>query len=112
MDPAGGPVQRLAHDLRELRRAAGRPSYRTMAAAAGFSAATLSRPAAGTRPASLAVVRAYVRACGGDPAEWEPRRQEAETEAAREALLGRRCGRAGGSGSTCLVLRRAGRAAV
>ncbi|WP_405645800.1 hypothetical protein [Streptomyces sp. NBC_00019] len=85
LDPAAGPAQRLAHELRQLRRAAGSPSYRTMADTAGFSAATLSKAAAGTRLPSLAVVQAYVRACGGDPGEWEPRWKEAEAEAAGEA---------------------------
>ncbi|MGW2565412.1 nSTAND1 domain-containing NTPase [Streptomyces sp. NPDC001537] len=83
VDPAAGPVQRLAHELRELRKAAGSPSYRTMAEAAGFSATALSVAAAGERLPSLAVVRGYVRACGGDPAEWEPRWKAAEAEANR-----------------------------
>lgn len=46
LDPQAGPVQRLAHDLRELRRNAGGPSYRAMAKVAGFSATTLSQAAA------------------------------------------------------------------
>ncbi|NGO42849.1 nSTAND1 domain-containing NTPase [Streptomyces ureilyticus] len=82
VDPAAGPVQRLAHELRELRKAAGCPSYRTMAQAAGFSATTLSQAAAGQRLPSLAVVLGYVRACGGEPGEWEPRWKAAEAEAA------------------------------
>ncbi|MDT0570544.1 hypothetical protein RM704_24270 [Streptomyces sp. DSM 3412] len=86
LDPAAGPVPRLAHELRELRRAAGSPSYRTMAGAAGFSAAALSKAASGTRLPSLAVVQGYVRACGGDPGEWELRWKRAEAEAAGEAL--------------------------
>ena len=57
VDPEAGPVQRLAHQLRELRRAAGGPSYRAMARTAGFSATTLSQAAAGERLPSLAVVR-------------------------------------------------------
>ncbi|WP_217213791.1 WD40 repeat domain-containing protein [Streptomyces sp. AC550_RSS872] len=81
VDPTAGPVQRLAHELRELRRAAGSPSYRTMAKAAGFSATALSLAAAGERLPSLAVLQGYVRACGGDLAEWEPRWKEAEAEA-------------------------------
>ncbi|WP_225097454.1 hypothetical protein [Streptomyces sp. CoH27] len=81
VDPTAGPVQRLAHELRELRKAAGSPSYRTMAKAAGFSATALSLAAAGERLPSLAVVQGYVRACGGDPAEWEPRWKAAEAEA-------------------------------
>ncbi|MGJ5805519.1 nSTAND1 domain-containing NTPase [Streptomyces europaeiscabiei] len=82
LDPAAGPVQRLAHELRELRRTAGSPSYRAMAeGAAGFSATTLSQAAAGERLPSLAVVQGYVRACGGDPGAWEPRWKEAEAAA-------------------------------
>lgn len=82
LDPTSGPVQRLACALRELRRAAGGPSYRAMAGAAGFSATTLSQAAAGERLPSLAVVEGYVRACGGDPAQWAPRWREAEAELA------------------------------
>ncbi|MFI1484091.1 hypothetical protein [Streptomyces sp. NPDC020747] len=85
VDREAGPVQRLAHELRELRGAAGGPSYRTMAEAAEFSAATLSKAAAGERLPSLAVLQAYVRACGGDPGEWEARWKEAEAEAAGAA---------------------------
>ncbi|MEW1828452.1 helix-turn-helix domain-containing protein [Streptomyces sp. NPDC088196] len=85
VDPRAGAVQGLAHALRELRRAAGGPSYRTMARAAGFSATTLSQAAAGERLPTLAVVEGYVRACGGDPAEWGPRWKEAEAEAHRVA---------------------------
>ncbi|MFF1299514.1 MULTISPECIES: hypothetical protein [unclassified Streptomyces] len=85
VDPQAGPVQRFAHELRELRRTAGGPSYRRMAEAAGFSAATLSEAARGERLPSLAVVQGYVRACGGDPGEWEPRWKDAEAEAASTA---------------------------
>lgn len=85
VDPQAGPVQRFAHELRELRRTAGGPSYRRMAEAAGFSAATLSEAARGERLPSLAVVQGYVRACGGDPGEWEPRWKDAETETASTA---------------------------
>ncbi|MFJ8332893.1 helix-turn-helix domain-containing protein [Streptomyces sp. NPDC094437] len=74
-------MQRLAHDLRELRQAAGL-TYRTMADAAGFTPATLSKAASGERLPSLAVLQAYVRACGADPAEWAPRWREAEAEVA------------------------------
>src|SRR5689334_4674354 len=87
VDPTAGPVQRLAHELRELRKAAGSPSYRTMAKAAGFSATALSLAAAGERLPSLAVVQGYVRACGGDPAGWEPRWKAAEAEANQAASV-------------------------
>ncbi|MDX3575703.1 helix-turn-helix domain-containing protein [Streptomyces sp. FL07-04A] len=85
LDPSAGPVQRLAHELRELRRAAGGLSYRAMAEAAGFSATTLSQAAAGERLPSLAVVRGYAGACGADAGEWEARWKEAEAEAAGTA---------------------------
>src|SRR5690349_12455120 len=52
-----------------------------MARDAGFSATTLSQAAAGERLPSLAVLLGYVRACGGDPGEWEPYWKEAEAEA-------------------------------
>ncbi|MFC8348619.1 hypothetical protein [Streptomyces sp. NPDC057280] len=84
LDPTAGPVARLAHELRELRKAAGSPSYRRMAEAAGFSATTLSQAAAGERLPSLAVVRGYVQACGGDPDAWEPRWKDADAEVAGE----------------------------
>ncbi|GHE44607.1 hypothetical protein GCM10017771_64790 [Streptomyces capitiformicae] len=87
MDPEAGPVQRLAHELRELRQAVGSPSYRAMAKKAGFAPTTLSQAAAGERLPSWSVVEGYVRACEGDPADWEPRWQEAEaatTGAVRE----------------------------
>ncbi|MEU9452740.1 hypothetical protein [Streptomyces sp. NPDC048277] len=83
VDPEAGPVQWLAHELRELRRTAGGPSYRTMAKAAGFSATTLSQAAAGERLPSLAVVQGYARACGGDPDDWARRWKEADAEASR-----------------------------
>nr|WP_319199940.1 helix-turn-helix domain-containing protein [Streptomyces sp. ME02-8801-2C] len=84
LDPAAGPVQRLACELRELRRGAGSPSYRTMAALAGFSSTTLSQAAAGERLPSLAVVLGFARACGGEPEEWEIRWKEAEAELERD----------------------------
>ena len=78
-------MQRFAHDLRELRRTVGTPAYRLMAESAGFSATTLSEAARGERLPSLAVVQGYARACGADPAEWERRWKEAESEGAARA---------------------------
>ncbi|MFE3635038.1 XRE family transcriptional regulator [Streptomyces sp. NPDC059168] len=66
-----GPVVRFAAELRELRRAAGRPSYRELASRAHYSVATLSSAAAGRRLPSLEVTRGYVGACGGDVERWE-----------------------------------------
>ncbi|MFE9098748.1 DNA-binding protein [Streptomyces sp. NPDC007264] len=76
VDPAAGPVQRFAHDLRDLRHRAGGPPYREMARRAGYSVSALSQAAAGDRLPSLAVALAYVRACDGDPVRWERRWRE------------------------------------
>ncbi|MDI6407686.1 DNA-binding protein [Streptomyces albus] len=73
VDPAEGPVQQFAYELRKLREEAGRPTYRQLAARCGYSVTTLSQAAAGERLPSLAATLAYVTACGGDPAEWERR---------------------------------------
>jgi WD40 repeat protein/transcriptional regulator with XRE-family HTH domain len=86
LDPAAGPVQRFAHELRLLRRAAGNPSYRAMAQRAGVSVTTLSRAAAGDRLPSAAVVAAYARACDADPGEWEALWKAAAEEAAGATL--------------------------
>ncbi|MCB5164390.1 DNA-binding protein [Streptomyces bambusae] len=88
LDPAGGPVVELAAALRELRRAAGSPTYAAMARRAGtYSVATLSRAAAGEQLPTLPVVLAYAAACEGDPAQWETRwRLAADELAARTAL--------------------------
>ncbi|MFG2370290.1 helix-turn-helix domain-containing protein [Streptomyces sp. NPDC048504] len=81
VDPEAGAVQRLAHQLRELRAACGGPSYRVMARRAHYSAPTLAQAA--ERLPSLAVVLAYVQACGADPGEWETRwKAAAEAERA------------------------------
>lgn len=73
LDPAAGPVQRFAFELRKLRQEAGDLTYRTMAQRTAYSVATLSRAAAGEQLPSFAVVLAYVQACGADTAEWERR---------------------------------------
>ncbi|MFF3634264.1 hypothetical protein [Streptomyces sp. NPDC002250] len=65
------PVVRFAAGLRELRRTAGGPPYRDLAARAHYSVATLSSAAAGRRLPSLEVTRGYVSACGGDVERWE-----------------------------------------
>ncbi|HYL06775.1 MAG TPA: NB-ARC domain-containing protein, partial [Thermoanaerobaculia bacterium] len=73
VDPAAGPLQAFAHELRELRRAAGSPSYRELALRAYVSDTSLSVAASGTRLPSLEVTLGYVHACGGDAADWERR---------------------------------------
>ncbi|MFJ3436380.1 hypothetical protein ACIPMU_22855 [Streptomyces cyaneofuscatus] len=83
LDPASGPVQRFAHELRLLRQKAGSPTYRAMARQASYAAPTLSAAAAGDRLPSPAVTRAYALACGGDPDAWERRLAEAAEETLR-----------------------------
>src|SRR6266496_2950799 len=65
-------VAQFASQLRALR-AVANLSNRESARRANCSAHALSGAAAGQRFPSLAVTLACVEACGGDPAEWEPR---------------------------------------
>ncbi|MFC5180718.1 helix-turn-helix domain-containing protein [Actinomadura harenae] len=73
LDRDAGPVPAFADELRKLRRKAGSPSYRVLAARANYSHTVLSDATRGERLPTLAVTLAFVRACGGDPAEWEAR---------------------------------------
>ncbi|MGI5216091.1 hypothetical protein [Plantactinospora sp. CA-290183] len=82
LDPGDGVLLRFAADLRQLRRAAGNPTYRVLARQVHYSVATLSEAAAGRKLPSLAVTLAYVRACGGDVDEWEQRWRMAAAELA------------------------------
>ncbi|QZZ25009.1 helix-turn-helix domain-containing protein [Streptomyces sp. ST1015] len=67
LEPADGPVQAFAHDLRLLRHKAGGLTYREMAALCSYSSTTLADAASGERLPSLPVLLAYVRACGATP---------------------------------------------
>ncbi|MER6959368.1 helix-turn-helix domain-containing protein [Streptomyces sp. NPDC000618] len=75
IDPRSGPLARFAHELRELRRSAGSPSYQELARRTHFAASTLAACASGSRLPSASVLAAYVTACGGDADEWELRRR-------------------------------------
>lgn len=85
LDSTDGPIARLAFELRKLRREAGGPTYRSMAARAHYSAAALARAAAGHRLPSLPVVLACVAACGGDADDWRARWAEISKEVLEEA---------------------------
>ncbi|WP_367127375.1 XRE family transcriptional regulator [Saccharothrix sp. HUAS TT1] len=74
------PVLKFAGDLRRLRRVAGLPSYRELGRLANYSPAALSEAVAGRRLPSLALTRAFVRACGGDVEEWTARWRELAAE--------------------------------
>jgi hypothetical protein len=84
LDPLEGPLSRFAHELRQLRAAAGYPSYRILAKTAFYSASALSTAASGAAFPSLAITLAYAGACGADPAEWR-QRWEAAAGLIREA---------------------------
>ena len=85
IDADAQPLRQLARELRDLRAAAGSPTYRSMARATGCGASTLSQAAGGERLPSAATLRAYVTACGGDVDAWEARRQEAAGQQAAAA---------------------------
>ncbi|MGW2721603.1 nSTAND1 domain-containing NTPase [Streptomyces sp. NPDC001492] len=84
LEPSAGPVARFAADLRKLRAEADSPTYRVMADRSGQGASTLSQAAGGERLPTLPVVLAYVRACGGNEAQWEARWRETAAEVAAE----------------------------
>jgi hypothetical protein len=73
LNPLNGPVSRFAHELRQLRAAAGYPTYRSLARRALYSASVLSSAASGVSFPTLQVTLAFARACGADPAEWQRR---------------------------------------
>ncbi|SDJ07226.1 hypothetical protein [Nonomuraea jiangxiensis] len=85
LDAGDSTLLRFAADLRLLRKKAGNPTYRQLARSAHYSPATLSEAAGGRKVPSLAVTLAYVRACGGDEAEWERRWHELSEESAESA---------------------------
>jgi WD40 repeat protein len=84
LDPDAGQLQRFASDLRQLRVAAGRPSYRELSRRAHFSVTALSEAAGGSVMPSLPVTLAYVRACGGDHDAWAERWHRLAVELAPE----------------------------
>lgn len=73
LESDGSELTEFAVELRRLRERAGGPPYRELARRAHYSASALAGAAAGRRLPSLAVTTAFVRACGGDVAEWERR---------------------------------------
>ncbi len=66
-----GPLAQFAGRLRGLRAAAGSPTYRQLASATNFSAATLARAASGRVLPTLDVTVAYAASCGADVEEWK-----------------------------------------
>ena len=68
-------LEDFARDLRTLR-AQAELNYPEMAETSHFSMKTLAAAAGGLRLPTLPVAVAYVRACGGNVAEWEERWQK------------------------------------
>src|SRR4051794_30280722 len=85
LDPSSGPAAAFAMQLRALRVAAGSPKYLQMARRTGRSRTALTEAAGGDHVPQWETVEAYVRACGGDPAEWTTRWEQARAAASRNA---------------------------
>jgi hypothetical protein len=68
-------LESFARDLRALR-AKAELDYPEMAELSHYTMKTLASAAGGLRLPTLPVTVAYVRACGGDVAEWEDRWQK------------------------------------
>jgi hypothetical protein len=92
LDPADGPLSRFASELRQLRAAAGYPSYRVLARTALFSASVLSTAASGSSFPTLQVTLAYASACGADAAQWRVRWETAAAELEMQQAAARAAG--------------------
>jgi hypothetical protein len=73
LDPAAGPIQAFASELRQLRQRAGNPKYLQMQRRTGRSRTALAEAAGGDHLPTWETVEAYVRACGGDLSLWHAR---------------------------------------
>jgi serine/threonine protein kinase len=76
-----GPLLGFAQGLRDLRAAAGSPTYRELARIAHVSQSALSAAASGQILPTWEVTAAYVRACGGDSEAWRERWSEQQAAA-------------------------------
>jgi len=112
LDPASGPVERFAAELRALRDRLGSaaPSTAALAEAAGIPRSTLYAVLAGKRVPSEMVLTSLVEAYGGDVAEWLARRTRVLEELAppRSTSVPRPPGRARSGGRVVLVCVRNG----
>lgn len=68
-----GLVERFAEDLRELRLAAGKPTYEKLGRLAGCSKSTVHEALTGTRLPSLDITLGLVRALGANEQQWRER---------------------------------------
>jgi hypothetical protein len=88
----------FARDLRAMR-AKAELDYPEMAETSHYTMKTLASAAGGLRLPTLPVAVAYVRACGGNVAEWEDRWQKLATKITTDAAKKRR-----GDGNELLAL--------
>lgn len=84
LDPAAGIAEHFAHELRELRAAAGEQPFWKMARRCQVSKSALAAAAAGARLPSDRVARAFVEACGGSWPQWQQRLAHARHQADRD----------------------------
>jgi len=82
-------LEAFARDLRTLRAQADL-DYPEMAETSHYEMKTLASAAGGLRLPTLPVAVAYVRACGGNVAEWEERWQKLATKITADAAKKRR----------------------
>lgn len=82
LDPAAGPVERFASELRALRALSGDLPFWKMARRCGASKSALAAAAGGSRLPSAKVTEEFVRACGGDWPWWRERWSQAVAESA------------------------------
>ncbi|PZW03349.1 Protein of unknown function [Micromonospora phaseoli] len=92
LDPTADPLQAFAAELRRLRDAAGRPTYEALARRAHRSASSLSEAAGGRKLPTLDTTLAYVRALGGDEAEWIERWRTTADATTTDGAAGRPAG--------------------
>lgn len=84
LDPAWGPVERFACELRALRAAAGEPAFWKMARHCEVSKSALAGAVAGYALPSDRVAHAFVRVCGGDWEWWSERLHQARAQVEAE----------------------------
>ncbi len=82
LDPAAGPVERFASELRELRSAAGDPPFWKMARRCTVSKSTMAAATAGRQLPTEHVLQEFVVVCGGDWLWWRDRLQRARADLA------------------------------
>jgi hypothetical protein len=80
IDPAAGPVQAFAAELRLVREKAGSPKYLQMARISGRSRTALSEAAGGDHLPTWETVYAFLYACGEPPEPWEARWEQVRAQ--------------------------------